>query len=119
MMTRRDLRPKERLVVRLASGTPLEAREVGGAVGRGVVALRPPDRLGETFDRLVQRVMPLARALEEGGESAGDAGWLVDRELLLERHVQAHVQEGVALVDVILVAVALGPVEHRVVLRVR
>src|SRR5438477_11433751 len=99
MMTRRDLRPKERLVVRLASGTPLQAGEIGGAVGRGVVALRPPDRLGEAFDRLVQRVMPLARALEERGESAGDARGLIDRELLLQRQVQPHVQEGISLAD--------------------
>src|SRR5207249_2992607 len=69
--------------------------------------------------RLVQRRVPLATAPDQRLEVARDAGGLVDRELLLERHVQAHVEERVAFVGVVFVAVTAGIAQHGVVLRVR
>src|SRR4051812_34495189 len=108
------------LVVRSASGrTPLQAREVGVAVRRRIVALRSPDGFGQALDRLVDRPVALAGAAHELGKARGDARRLVDRKLFLQGHVEAHVQERIALVDIVALAMALGIIEDSVVLRVR
>src|SRR2546423_972582 len=73
-------------LVRSGSGTALQALKIGGGVGRCLVALCPPDRLGEAFDRLVQRRMALAAARHQAAKPRHDAGWLVDGELLFQRH---------------------------------
>ena len=66
----------------------------------------------------VQRFMPAVEPRAQGPEAVRDPGRLVDRNLLLEREVQAHVQEGVGLVGVVAVAMARERFEDRVVLRV-
>jgi hypothetical protein len=67
----------------------------------------------------VQRRVALAVACHQPAEARRDAGRLVDRKLLFQRDMQAHVEERIALVDVVLVAVALRLVQHGVVLGVR
>ena len=64
---------------------------------------------------MVQRLVAVARARKQRFPVAADARRLVDRQLLLERHVQAHVQKRIGLVHVVAVAVAPGIGEHPVV----
>ena len=104
--------------VSLGAAPSFEARQVCGCVGRQFVTLRAPHRLGEALDRLVQRRVAIPETGEQRLPAAADSRRLVDRELLLEREVQAHVQERVCLIRVIFFAEARLIVEHRVVLRV-
>src|SRR5688572_29807077 len=70
-----------------------ETVEVRRRVGQRAVALRAPHRLREALERLVQRVMAVVAFESQSLKNLSDTGRLVDRELLLEREVQAHVQE--------------------------
>src|SRR5712691_11378292 len=62
-----------------------------------------------------QRFVAVAESRQQRAETRHDARRLVDRQLLLERHVQAHVQERVRLVGVIVVAIACRLRKDRVV----
>jgi len=66
-----------------------------------------------------QRFVAVAESRQQRAETRHDARRLVDRQLLLERHVQAHVQERVRLVGVIVVAIACQLRKDRVVLGVQ
>src|SRR5258707_11897824 len=68
---------------------------------------------------MMQRWVACAVASHQLAKVRRDAGRLVDRKLLFQRDMQAHVEEGIALADVVLVAVALRVVQHGVVLGVR
>src|SRR3954466_705866 len=76
----------------LLARAALEALEVRRAVGRRVVARRAPDRFSQALDRLVQRAVPVALARDEALEARRDARRLVDRQLLLAGHGEAHGQ---------------------------
>src|SRR3954469_9877726 len=98
-------------------GSFSQAVEVRAGIRRSAIALRAPDRLGEALQGFVQRRMPVLFARKKLIEKTRDAGRLVDGELLLEREVQAHVQERVRFVGVVLVPVLCRRRKHRVVLR--
>src|SRR5882672_7566071 len=80
---------------------PREAFQVSPGIGRRAVALRAPHGFREAFDRLVQRFVPFLSSQKQFIEKARDARRLVDRELLFERHVQAHVEERIRFVGVV------------------
>src|SRR5207237_10109374 len=90
-----------------------------GGVGRRLVALRAPYRLGQALDRLVHRLVPATRTGKQRSEALDDSRRLVDRQLLLESHVQAHVQEWVRFIGIVLPAVALRSAQHLVILGMR
>src|SRR6185503_686192 len=93
----------------LSACPSLQARQVCGRVWRRRVALRAPKRLREALERLVQRFMAVMKLQKQDLEAPRDPRGLVDGQLLLERGMQAHVQERVGLVGVVALAVALRP----------
>jgi len=93
--------------------------QVRRGIRRVAVALRAPQRFGQALDRFVQSVVPVAVPGEERAQALPDSRRLVDGELLLQRDMQAHVQEGIRFADVVPVAVAHRQLQHRVVLGVQ
>src|SRR5688572_17104913 len=74
-----------------------------------------PQHLGKALDRMVQRLVAPGAAPQKRLPAPADAGRLVDRELLLEREMQAHVQEGIGLVGVVALHIPLRLLQHAVV----
>src|SRR5207302_10632318 len=96
-----------------------QALQVRRGIRRSAVALRAPQRFGQALDRFVQRVVSVAVPGEERAQALPDSRRLVDGELLLQRDMQAHVQEGIRFADVVPVAVARRQLQYRVVLGVQ
>lgn len=97
------------------SGRSPDAVEIAGLVEALGTLLGRPEGLGEAFHDAMLRRMRILATLAQGLEQCPNPRRAVDAELLVNRDVQTHVEEGVGLPSLgaeILVEDVLAGLEH-------